>query len=29
MGGTVNVSIEQGCLLAIRPNATAEVPNIE
>jgi thiamine pyrophosphokinase len=29
MGGAVNVSIEAGCLLVIKPNAAADVPNIE
>lgn len=29
MGGAVNVTIEKGCLLVIRPNAAADVPNIE
>ena len=29
MGGAVNVTIEKGCLLVIRPNAAADLPNIE
>jgi thiamine pyrophosphokinase len=28
-GGMYHVSIEQGCLLVIRPNAAADLPNIE
>ncbi len=29
MGAAVTVSIERGCLLVIRPNAAADLPNIE